>query len=119
MSSSTQLLVKPILGLQPKYSEEDYNLVVDDEDLDPNTREMVKRIIIWLANLLYKIELDDTDKKLLSKSFRRNRKLRKQLEVEKFVFTVEWMNMVEKALEYKYGDQEKIESKTLKLVGKS
>ena len=118
MSSSTQLLVKPILGLQPKYLEEDYNFVVDDEALDPKVREMIKRIVIWLANLLYKIDLDDTDKKLLSKSFRKNRKLRKQLEVEKFVFSIELMNLVEQALECKYGDQEKIESKTLKLVGK-
>lgn len=75
MSASTQLLVNPILGLQPKYNEEDFSKFISEGNGKAN--EVLcsshKDLIIALSNLLYKIKLDDRDKKLLWKSFKRTR----------------------------------------------
>ncbi|MBR3920234.1 MAG: hypothetical protein IKJ59_16155 [Clostridia bacterium] len=43
-------------------------------------------MIISLPNFLYKIELNDRDKKLLWESFRKNKKLLKSMEVSKKQF---------------------------------
>ena len=56
MAVSTGLLVDPILGLQTKFSEDDYEAFVSATGIE----SPFKKIIISLANLLYKIELDDT-----------------------------------------------------------
>ena len=69
MSASTQLLVNPILGLQPKYNEEDFSKFISDG----NRKDINKDLIIALSNLLYKIELNNKDKQLLWKSFKRTR----------------------------------------------
>lgn len=75
MSASTQLLVNPILGLQPKYNEEDFSKFISEGNGKAN--EVLcsphKDLIIALSNLLYIIKLDDKDKKLLWKSLKRTR----------------------------------------------
>ncbi len=70
MLSSTQLLVNPIMGLQPKYSEEKWNqfLTWEHRKSDTTMCQDFKPLIISLSNLLYKIDLDETDKKLLFKN---------------------------------------------------
>ena len=104
MSSSTQLLVNPILGLSPKYTEADFDDFASQET-DENKAKWYsefKLLIVSLANLLYKIELNERDKKLLWKSLRKNKKMLKSLGVSKKEFGVEIIEAVIEALNYKY-----------------
>ena len=104
MSSSTQLLVNPILGLLPKYTEKDFDEFASKET-DENTAKWYsdyRLLIVSLANFLYKIELNERDKKLLWKSLRKNKKMLKPLGVSKKEFGVEIIAAVIEALNYKY-----------------
>ena len=85
MSSSTQLLVNPIKGIQPKYTSEDLNefLSSEDKEADDNTCKKYQDLIVYLANFIYKINLDDRDKKLLWKALRKNKKMLKSMGVRK------------------------------------
>lgn len=104
MSSSTQLLINPIKGLQPKYSDKDYNDYISWEDRkeqDELCKEH-KTLIVSLANFLYKIALNDRDKRLLWKSFRKNKKMLKSMNVSKKDFGIDVIDAVLEALKYKY-----------------
>ncbi|MEI3177937.1 MAG: hypothetical protein V8S31_06305 [Lachnospiraceae bacterium] len=85
MNSSTQLLINPIKGLQPKYTEKDFNEFIswEKKKIDTEKGKKYKNLIIALANFLYKIDLDDRDKKLLLKSFKNNKEMCKSLNVTK------------------------------------
>ncbi|MCD8255396.1 MAG: hypothetical protein LUC36_07655, partial [Oscillospiraceae bacterium] len=74
MESSTMLLVNPILGLLPKYTEQDFEKLCAS-DIYASAQYFVhhKNMVIALANLLYKITLDDKDKKLIAKSLKKNK----------------------------------------------
>lgn len=104
MSSSTQLLVNPILGLLPKYTEADFEEFSSQEKDDTKVKwySDYKLLIVSLANFLYKIELNDRDKKLLWKSLRNNKKMLKSLGVSKKEFGVDIIDATIEALEYKY-----------------
>lgn len=97
MLSSTQLLVNPILGLQAKYNEEDYKKFVTAK----NYKGLNKNLIIGLSNLLYKIELTDRDKKLLWKSFRKNKKMLESMNMKKKDFDFSIIEKVCEALRFK------------------
>lgn len=104
MSSSTRLLVNPILGLQPKYSEIDFDEFVSKEN-DEGRADWYKehkKLIISLANFLFKIDLNDRDKKLLWKALKKNKKMLKSMEVAKKEFSESVMDSVIIALEHKY-----------------
>ena len=105
MSSSTQLLINPIKGLQPKTaSDKDYNDYISWEDRkeqDELCKEH-KTLIVSLANFLYKIALNDRDKRLLWKSFRKNKKMLKSMNVSKKDFGIDVIDAVLEALKYKY-----------------
>ncbi|WP_318617135.1 hypothetical protein [Sporosarcina sp. YIM B06819] len=98
MSASTQLLVNPILGLQPKYNEEDFGKFTSDG----NSKSINKDLIIALSNLLYKIKLDNEDKKLLWKSFKRNKKFLTSLNTSKKELDYVILDIVCEALDFKY-----------------
>ncbi len=104
MHSSTQLLVNPILGLQPKYSEKDYiDFVSDNENrITKDERSNFKEMIIFLANLLYKINLNKQDKKILWKTIRSNKELMESMDISKGEFKESVMDYVDQALKYKY-----------------
>lgn len=104
MHSSTQLLVNPILGLQPKYSKEDYIDFLSSRDNQMSTDESneFEEIIIFLANLLYKIELDDRDKKIMWKTIQSNKELLESMDLSKREFKKFVMDYVDQALNYKY-----------------
>ena len=104
MNASTQLLINPIIGLTPKFSTEDFKGFVAWKDRKTNDsicREN-KDFIISLANLLYKIELNDRDKKLLWKSLRKNKKMLKSMDISKKEFDMDLMNGILDALRYRY-----------------
>ena len=76
MLSSTQLLVNPIMGLQPKFSDNEFDNVLFWKCIKSNKMlcNDFKSLIISLSNLLYKIDLNDEDKKILFKTFRKKQK---------------------------------------------
>ena len=97
MSSSTQLLVNPILGLQAKFTEKDLNKFIAAK----KCTIVKKNVTIFLANLLYKIPMDDKDKKLIWKSFRKNKKMLEALNIEKHDLEFSVFEIVCDALRYK------------------
>lgn len=102
MLSSTQLLINPIIGLQPKYSERDFDDFITKKDKVADTElcREYKSFIVSLANFLYKIDLNDRDKKLLWKSLRKNKKMLKSINVSKKEFGIEIIDAVLEALKY-------------------
>lgn len=104
MLSSTQLLINPIKGLLPKFSLQDFDDFIgwDDRKARNSICEEHKDFIIFLTNLLYKIELDDKDKKLLWKSLRKNKQLLKSINISKKEFNLDIMSATLEALEFKY-----------------
>ena len=104
MSSSTQLLVNPINGIQPKYNSEDLDQFIawQEKKADAKTCDKYRDLIVSLANFLYKIELNDRDKKLLWKALRRNKKMLKSMDISKKEFDMSIFEAVYEALDYKY-----------------
>ncbi len=104
MEASTMLLVNPILGLQPKYSEQDFeNLCATEESSYYKLYfEAHKTMVISMANLLYKINLDDKDKKLLAKSLKKNKEFLSSVQMTKTEFDAYDISMIERALNHKY-----------------
>ena len=104
MNASTQLLVNPILGLQPKYTKENLNNFILHNKIYANNIHYEKHsdLIVYLANLMYKIETNEEDRKLLAKSFRGNKKFRKTMELQKSDIDYNLFNIVNEALRYKY-----------------
>lgn len=109
MEASTQLLVNPILGLQPKYTESDF------EDFSSEgilyiydfMRDKYRNVVITLANLLYKISLDDKDKKLLAKSFNNNKEFLKAMGLDKKDIGMFVFDTVTECLAVKYSQEKK------------
>lgn len=106
MNASTQLLVNPILGLLPKFAEKDFNdFIVHNPVFKFNEHYMKhKDLCVYLANLLYKIETDNSDRKLLSKSFRGNKEFLKKLKIHKEDIDLNLFDIVNKALKYSYSN---------------
>lgn len=109
MESATMLLVNPILGLQPKYTEQDFEKMCaleSDSGFDWSwVKEYCrqhKKMVISLANLLYKIELDDEDRKVLAKSLRKNEKFLELIDMDKDEFDDSDIDTVERVLDVKY-----------------
>lgn len=103
MEASTTLLVNPILGLQPKFSKQDFDKVCAVEnELSRKYFKAHKNMVISMANLLFKITLDDKDKKLLAKSLRKNKEFLESVQMTKKEFGVEDITMIERALNHRY-----------------
>lgn len=104
MTSSTQLLVNPIVGLLPKFSNDDFEKyrAWSERSISDSVLSDFKELIISFANLLYKIELDDKDKKLVYKMFRSNKKKLKALNIKRKEFVPDIVDAVGEALSYKY-----------------
>ena len=103
MSASTQLLVNPIMGLKPNYTQADLDRYISsNQDTCGSFCSEHKELMVSMCNLLYGIEMDETDKKLLSKSFRKNKKFlasagisKKEFKDSEIVFHVcEALNML-------------------------
>jgi hypothetical protein len=103
MEAATMLLVNPILGLQPKFSEQDFDkLCASETEIFRNYFMAHRNMVISMVNLLYNIILDDKDKKLLAKSLRKNKEFLESVQMSKKEFRVEALTMVERALSDRY-----------------
>lgn len=107
MLSSTQLLINPVKGLQAKLSKEDFKAFISWKDRKANKSicQKYKNLIISLANLLYKINLDKKSKKLLWKYLRKDEKFLESMNISKKEFEFELMNIVFEALDFKYNNE--------------
>ena len=103
MEAATMLLVNPILGLQPKFSEQDFDKVcaVESETFRKYFKDH-RNMVISMANLLFAIPLDEKDKKLFAKSLRKNKEFLSSVQMTKKEFSVEDITMIEQALTHRY-----------------
>ena len=83
MLSSTQLLTDRIKGLQDKIEKEDFESYVlsDETKYEKVWMHKNEKVIIYLANFFYKIDLDVKEKKLVWKCFKRNKDFLKSFEL--------------------------------------
>lgn len=104
MHSSTQLLINPIKGLEAKFSIEDFDsfMNMDSKNANIGMYEDSKDVIISLANMLYKIDIDDETKILLWKYLSKDKNFLKSMGISKKEFDIDIMNIVSGALEFKY-----------------
>ena len=103
MNSSTQLLVNPIKGLQPKYDKNDLEkyMAFSKRKIDDKQRPL----IVSLSNLLYKVSLDEKDNILLWKSFKKNKKFLSSIGISKKDFELLIFETVNDTLEHKYRNE--------------
>ena len=125
MALCTQLLVDPIKELQPKYTEEDFDKYIKHtpqkyrewhtsyqniniSSFESFGRKMAqmfkeyKKLNVTLANFLYKININEAEKKLLWKSFRNNEEFLKSMNINKKNFNIDIFDTVLEALNFKY-----------------
>lgn len=100
MNSSIQLLVNPILGLQPKITENDYDRYMDGKE-EAERFWKFKELIINLSNMLYQIGLNDEEKRLLYESFKGNDKFLEANKISKEEFDFDIIRQVEGVLSSK------------------
>lgn len=116
MLASSQLLVNPIMGLQPNYSEEQYNDFLSNRNKIHENLPFLKddivelrakeNLVIYFANLLYKVDTDKIDRKLLAKSFRKNKEFCRQMEINKNETDLDrLLDIANEALIYDYNNQ--------------
>lgn len=109
MNASTQLLVNPILGLQPKFTERDLKSFISSHaifSINEHYRNL-ESLIVYMANLLYKIDTEESDRKLLSKSFRSNKEFLEKMKICKKDIDLDFFNIVDKALDFSYSRYKK------------
>ena len=104
MLSSTQLLINPIFGLLPKYTEEELEEFISQEINEKRIQVCSehKSLIVALANFIYKIEISESHRKLLWKYLRNNKEFLESLNISKKEFSIDLMDVVVKVLNYKY-----------------
>lgn len=107
MESVTMLLVNPILSLQPKYTEQDFETMCASEkdsiwSFEKGYCQRYKSMVIFLANLLYDVKLDNKDKEVLVNSLKKNEKLLESIEMDKNEFDDYALDVIERVLKVKY-----------------
>lgn len=103
MEAATMLLVNPILGLQPKFSEQFFDKLCESATEEfSHYLKTHRNMVISMANLLYKIPLDEKDKKVLAKSLRKNKDFLSSIQMTKKEFDDEDIEIIEKVLSFRY-----------------
>lgn len=102
MKASTQLLVEPIKSLLPKFTEKDFDSFVRyDKEYSDTYLKKVKNFVLYMANFLYDIETDESDRKVLCSHFRKNKDFREKMKLEKDDINLDLFNLVDKILNNK------------------
>lgn len=104
MYASTQLMINPIKGLLPNFSLEDFDefQAWKYSETKEEIPEEYKDVIVYLANLIYMIELSEKDKNLLCKALRKNKTLLKYINISKKQLDMHVVKFSEDALNYIY-----------------
>lgn len=100
MNSSTQLLVNPITGLQLKYDGCDLKEFIAFSKIKIDDKQT--NLIVYLSNLLYKIDIDEKDKTLLWKTFKEDKEFLSSIKTSKKEFEFSIIKTVSDALKHKY-----------------
>ena len=101
MFVSSQLLVNPIMGLQPNYTLDDFDIYLSSRSVECE-HCLNKELMIYFANLLYGIETDEKDRKLLANSFRNNETFLEQMKFVKEDIDATLLDYVDNALRLAY-----------------
>lgn len=96
-TTSSCLLTNNILGLQPVYTENDYEKFI----IAKNYISENKNVIIYFANLLHNIMLDKKDIKLLWKAYKNDKKMLEILGINKKNFNLSLLEKSIEALKFK------------------
>ncbi len=105
MSSSVQLLERKIENLKEFYTDVDFRDYI--KNVNPKIEEdekdilYYKQAIIVLSNMLHNILLDETDKKIMFKILRKNKKFIKSLKIKKKEFKKNILSLSLNAIDYK------------------
>ena len=104
VSSATNLITNPIQGVQPKYTKEDFERFLSIMYMTgyPDRYIRDEDVIVFLANLLYQVDLDEKDKDLLGKSINNNKQLLKALNTTKRNFDENYVDLAKQAIDFKY-----------------
>ena len=102
IKSTTQLLVNPIKGLQPRYSEKDFSRFTTNFAM-PVEHRFEKDILIYFANLLagIKLKLEEKDLNLLAKTYSGNKEWLENMKIDKKIINLEFMKTVDRMIRYK------------------
>ena len=91
MEAATKSLTNPIKEMLPKLSEEEYEQFCLENGGMSEYGRKYKKVLITLCNLFYEIELDDRDKKLLSKLFKEDDNFISDMQIAKEDFDDEML----------------------------
>lgn len=124
LKRASHLLTEAIRALSPKYEEKDYRRFLETQDFYYDaTPDLLyktrKDAIVCLANLLYKIDISEDDRKLLAKTLQKNNNFLESTKITKKQISKERMEEVNQALNYKYeclAKQKKIKKVKAKVV---
>lgn len=88
MHASTQLLINPIMGLQPKFTEKDFMAFAAEKRRHSNSTFYMtnKDAIIAFANMLYGVNIDSRKIDLLTRTYKGNDQLLKSVGLSKWQF---------------------------------
>lgn len=96
MQASAALLLEPIAGLQPDFTEEGFESFLDRHSELREECQNKKNLILYFVNLLYSINTTESDLKLLAKTYSKNKEFCEEMKVEnKNVISVELLNIVQ------------------------
>ena len=92
----------------PKYTENDYysSRSEQSEPLPHALHHSFVDFVVFLANLLYRIPLDDADRKLLIKSLKRNKDFLKAMNFDEDVLDLDLFKFVDECLKRKYSERD-------------
>lgn len=104
MNASAQLLVNPIKGLQPVYTEEDFSTYIQwsVRNTDNPVNRRYKKAVISLSTLLYAINLNDNEWKVLYESLRHNKDFLESVDLSKKDFSESIIEWVREGLNLRY-----------------
>ena len=86
--------MNPILGLQSKITEQDFDYFISVSKI-LNIREK-KELVVYFANLLYNIDLSESDRNLLVKSFKKDKDFLGKNLLQKEDITLELFKAIDK-----------------------
>lgn len=99
MKASSALLLKPIKGLVPKYTDIDIHSFLDRHAELKERYENQINLLLYFAKLLDLVEINEYERKLLSEMYRKNENFCKEMKIDdKNIINIELMNIVQKFL---------------------
>lgn len=110
MNSATQLLINPIKGLQPNYTEEDLNNFMTFNVFGctlKNKSNKYKALIVYLANLFYGIPVEEPDMNLFINSLKKNKEFLKEMGLSKDELNEKLIKYIQEAIKRKKNQKKK------------